>query len=132
MPQLFDFINSINKKNKLDDLQGYSQWMVNRFLCSDQQYVPFIAEINSNYNLTDKMHYDFLFHVFPKSNKFFKYNMKKEAKEKELEYVMKFFNVDVQEAKTYIQLISEVDMEEIRRFYEDRGSKGPKKKGKNK
>lgn len=133
MANVFDFLNSINKKTYLTDLSGYSQFMINRLLSSDQQYVPIISEVNSTYKLTDKMHYDLMYYAFPKSSKFFKYNMKKEAQEKNLQYVMDWFKVDSQIAKSYIQLMDEKELDQIISYFEDRGSKGTKatkKKGK--
>jgi len=132
MSSLIDYLNAFTKKTPVKDLQGYSQWVLNRFLSSEKEFVPVIAEINSGYTLTDKMHFDLIVNAFPKSNKFIKYNMKKDEKERNLQYVMDHFKVDSQIAKTYIQLMDEEEMNEIISFYEDRGTKGKKvtKKGK--
>jgi hypothetical protein len=137
MPNLFDFLNSINKKtvyySKDEDLKGYSIWMVNRFLVGEPLYAPVIAELNSTYILSDRMHYDFLYHALPKMNKFLKYTMKKEAEEKNLKYLMQFFNVDIERAKKYSTLISKEEFDNIIEHYEHRGAATPiKKKAKGK
>lgn len=138
MANLFDFLNSINKKTvyyKTDEeLKGYSQWMVARFLISEPLYAPVIAELNSSYILSDRMHYDFLYHALPKMNKFLKYNMKKEESEKNLKYLMEYFNVGLQQAKKYATLISTEEFDSIIEHFEHRGAATPvtKKKGKKK
>lgn len=134
MPSLFDFLGSINNKKVYyksdEELKGYSIWMVNRFLMSEPLYAPVIAELNSSYILTDRMHYDFLFHALPKTNKFMKYGMKSEKKEEVILNVMQYFNVDLRRAKTYMALISEEELESILDFYGKRGlaTKGKSKK----
>lgn len=130
---LFDFLNSINKKQYLEDLTGYSQFMINRFLTSSTVRASIIGEINSGYKFTDRMHYDFLFNALPKTSEFMKYNMKKEKAETELEYLMKWFNIDMGRAKTYSTLISKEEFQDIISYYTDRGTdKNIKVKGKKK
>ena len=122
---LFDFLGSITGKKvyyaEAEDLKGYSSYMVNRFLMSVKSFVPVISEINTEYVLTDRMHYDLLFHAIPKSNIFLKYNFKKASKEEEMLNVMKYFNVDLQRAKTYISLMSLEELKSINEFYNNRG-----------
>lgn len=137
MPALFDYLKSItNKKiyySTEEDLKGYSQFMVNRFMMSLQSFVPIISELNTEYVLTDRMHYDLLFHAIPKTNSFLKYNMGKEAKEQVLQYVMTYFNIDLNRAKTYMILINKEELDYIVEFYENRGAnKTIKPKGKKK
>lgn len=129
---LFGYINAIQKKQYQKELPSYSQWMLNRFFSSESTYIPVISYINSKCTLTDRMHFDLLFYGLPKTNKYLKYNMKKEAKEKHIHYLMEYFNIDIQRAKTYSQLISQEEQEKIIEFFENRGSSTPVKKGKKK
>jgi len=133
MADLFGYINAIQKKEYQEDLSGYSAWMINRFMVADASYVPVIAEINSTYNLTDRMHFDLLYYAFPKTNKFLRYNMKKEKSEKEMKYLMQYYNIDLQRAKTYAQLISKEEFDSIIEYFENRGAnKKTSTKGKKK
>lgn len=135
MPEIFDYIKSFtNKKVKYstdEDFKGYSQWMINRFLSTDDSLLPVIAEINTEYILSDKAHYNLFYNIIPKSSKFFKYDYKKEKSDVELGYMMEYFKCDTHLAKTYSELISKEEYDTIISFYTERGfgkSKGKKKK----
>ncbi|NCP97677.1 hypothetical protein GW796_05480 [archaeon] len=134
MPELFDYLKSLtNKKIKYEseeDFKGYSQWMINRYLSTIDSLLPIVSEINREYIISDKAHYNLFFTIIPKSNSYLKYNFKKEKNDKEIEYLMNYFNCDFHLAKTYSELISKEEFEKIISFYEDRGYKQTTKRRK--
>lgn len=124
MAQLFDYLKSLTSKNPRycgEELINYNPWMVNRFLTDIPELLPVLEEINGGYNLTYQQHYDLLFEVIPKSKRFLKYNLKKENKEKDLTYVMEYYQVNYEVAKSYVELIAKDELKQIKDHFEKRG-----------
>lgn len=127
MSDLFSYLKRLTKKEPIDESQeqfqkDYSPYMVNRFLSCERNFLPIVKEMNRDH-VTKEMHFDFCDTVIPKSNKFLKYNLKKEKHEKEIKYIAEFFGEAIQTAKQYHKLISEEEMKRITDFFEKRGIK---------
>jgi len=127
MATLFDYIKRLTAKKPIDETQdefekGYSPYMINRFFACDKKLLMLAKEMNRN-GISKQMHFDFMDTIVPKSNKFIKYNLKKEKELKEIVYIANFFEVNIQHAKEYSKLISKEHMKEIKNFFEKRGLK---------
>lgn len=125
---LFDFLKRLVNKKSLpetqegEELDGFSPFMINRFMSCEMNFVQLSNAMNTN-GLTKEMVFDFYDHTIPKNNTFIKYNAKKEKAEKHLKYVMDWYTCNIQTAKQYMRLISEDEMQEIIDFFEKRGRK---------
>jgi hypothetical protein len=114
-----------------DDLKGYSAWMVNKIFSCHEQYA-FIANALSRCGIndgvsrvTDRMNYDCYFYLIPKNPKLYiPYSAKKPKAEKEIQYIMEYYQCNQNDAKTYHKLMSEADMKAITEYFENRGVKG--------
>lgn len=111
------------KDRKLTDEElekDYSQWMINKILSCDQRLAIIVNELNKS--LTNRMHYDFLYHVLPKSsNKYIPYLCKKPKEEKEINHISEYYSVNQSTAKLYHSLLSEEELKKINDFFDKRG-----------
>lgn len=129
MPKnIFEYSNSILKKTSIVESpeefeKFYSPFIMNRLFSCDMQTILLANEMNMNYGYTKKMHFDFMMTTVRKTNKFIKYEAKKEKKDKELQYIMEFYGCNSEVAKQYHGLISEADLDKIVEYYENRGVK---------
>lgn len=115
--------NILQKQPKLSDEvieSDLNVWMTNLILSSDQNLCMIANELNKN-GFTKKMVYDCLYYGIPKTSKFIPYNAKKEKAEKEVQYLMEYFQCSQQTAKQYSVLISEEEKAEIVEYFEKRG-----------
>ena len=127
----FDVVKNINGKTNYlsdEDLKGYSQWMVNKILACDSQYVMLAAQL-TKYKMTDREHYDICWFGLPKSNKFIQYLLKKPKAETDIKYPMQYFECSQDVAKQYLPLIHPDEMKSIVDMYEKHGVTAKKKKG---
>ena len=127
MADLFGYINHLVKKTPLVEPpevfeKDFSPFIINRFMSCERGFALVANLVNRN-GFTKQMVRDLYFHGLPKSNKFIKYNAKKEKAEKTLKYIMDHFGVNLQTAKDYSVLLSEKEIQEIIDFNEKRGSK---------
>jgi hypothetical protein len=129
----FDISKNVLTKQKHltpEELQGYSAWMVNKIFSCHDSYA-FIANALSRCGVTDgvsrvtdQMNYDCYYYLIPKNPKLYiPYTAKKEKAEKEIKYLMEYYNCNQEHAKTYRKLIGEDDMKFITEYFENRGRK---------
>lgn len=129
MPKnIFEYSTSILKKTKIEETpeefeKFYSPFVMNRLFSCDIQTALIANEMNMNFGYSKKMHFDFMTLAVQKSNKFIKYDAKKEKKDKNIEYIMNFYSVNSETAKQYVRLISDDEMKKIEDYYENRGIK---------
>ena len=116
---IFDHIKNIttNKKPYLGD-EGWNNWMINRWLSMDQDYCEVVNMIQKNtWTMKGEHLYNLYKDVFPKQYvqlKYIKAIDKKEYKLEEVEAVSTYYNVSKREAKEYIDLIDETELETIK------------------
>lgn len=113
LPELFDFINSINNKNYIFDgtkKKNYNQYMINKFFMHFPDTLYIANEMNSR-ELSDEQHYDFLFHVIDRKKRFTKWY--KEEKNEILPSVMEYFGVNERKAMEYISIMTDDDIKTI-------------------
>jgi hypothetical protein len=124
-------LNSINqtKKNIIRDSSSpkvaeklYTPFQVARSLSYHPDCILFVNELNERgvkpYNITNLMHYEFLLYTVTPKKRFAKWV--KPEKEEIDEYIMDFFNININQALTYKQLLSDEDKTELVKAYKSR------------
>ena len=126
--QLFDTFKIVTKDQtayyKLDDefRKAYAPFMVNRFCSSVASYVIPIACID-RYRISDEAHYTYLTSFIPKKDHYLNYKAYKKSKtgfEEAIPLVCKYFEIGPREAKEYIELMSDSELDEIVKLYSTR------------
>jgi len=115
---IFDHIKNIttNKGEYLGD-EGWSNWMINRYLSMDPDYCEVVSIIQRNTFIMKGEHlYNLYKDLIPKQYIYLKYikaNNKKEYKVEQVEAIGKYFEVSKKEAKEYISMLSKIEIEQI-------------------
>lgn len=118
MPTIFDHLKNITttKGPYLGD-EGWSNYMVNRYLSMNQDYIELVNLIQKNtWQMKGEHLYSLYKDVIPKSNVYLKYIKGKASskyKPDEIEAVQKYYQVSKREAKDYIDLLSKDDIKDI-------------------
>ena len=123
---LFEILNGFCAKRAWEDLSDearnkYSQFMVNRFLCSYDYLIP-LAEQLSTQKLSNMAHYNTLIDFVKSTKHYFNYNLWKNVKEIDpmlLKAIMKQYNVGLPEAKHYYTLLTEEQKKSILDVWSD-------------
>ena len=119
MPNIFDHIKNIttSKGEYLGD-EGWNNWMINRYLSMDQDYVEVVNIVQKN---TWQMKGEYLYNLYkdliPQQYKFLRYikaQNKKEYKEDDVDAVQAYFEVSRSEAKEYIDMLPKEELESIK------------------
>lgn len=75
--------NSITSGKKQQEVDSdYSQWRTNNILSNYRETVLYANEMNINYNVTDQMHYDYMFNSIRKKKMYTKKETDQEKKER--------------------------------------------------
>lgn len=75
--------NSITSGKKEIELDNdYSQWRTNNILSNYRETILYVNEMNINYNVTDQMHYDYMFNSIRKKKMYSKKETEQEKKER--------------------------------------------------
>ena len=77
--------NSISNGRKIEIDGDYSQWRINNILVNYEGLTLVVNEMNINYDLTDQMHYDYLYGSIRKQKRWAKAESKEEKKQREKE-----------------------------------------------
>lgn len=118
MPTIFDHLKNITttKGPYLGD-EGWSNYMINRYLSMNQDYIELVNLIQKNtWQMKGEHLYSLYKDVIPKSNTYLKYIKAKTSskyKPDEIEAVQKYYQVSKREAKDYIDLLSKDDIKDI-------------------
>ena len=118
MATLFDHLTNITtKKGEYLGDEGWNNYMINRFLSMDPDYVEVVNIVQKN---TWKMKGEYLYNLYkdliPKQYKFLKYiksSTKSDYSIEEIEAVQQYFEVSKKEAKQYINMLPEDELKEI-------------------
>lgn len=119
----FDYIKSINQKNYMDDLSGFSPFLTAMNYSAGGEAYCFIANALNKigmHKMSKRSIYDFYFYAIPQNKKWFKYP-KKEKELKEIKHLQDWFGIDEKSAKTALELINEEELKTIIEFYENKG-----------
>ena len=110
-----DITNSISNKNYLEPSEEfskiYSQYRINLVFSMFPDTIAIVNEVNSMPNLSDRMHYDFLFH-FIRKNKRFGYHKKTETED--TKYIAEAYSVGKTEAEEINKLLTDEQKEIIK------------------
>lgn len=98
--------------------KAYDQYMINRIISMDEYLIDVAIEMNQMKNLTNEQHYNMLKAVLPQEKFYNKYMKgKKDVSEKEKRYIAHYYEIGLREASTYIQQMSQEDIDEILKKY---------------
>ena len=118
MATLFDHIKNIttNKGLYLGD-EGWNNWMINRFLSMDPDYCEVVNIVQKNtWQMKGENLYNLYKDLIPKQYKYLKYvkaSKKVDYKPEEVEAIQAYFEVSRKEAKEYINMLPETELETI-------------------
>lgn len=117
----FEYIINITEKTSyVEDLKDYSVYVMNKYLSCDEKLVH-LAHLLNQYQLTNKRHYDLLWYGVDKKKRYIKYNAAKEKLDKEILYLMKYYQVNSSVAKDYHELLSDEEKNQIYKIYKEIG-----------
>lgn len=118
---LFEILNAISSKQYSwselsDDARNkYSQFMINRFLCSYDYLIP-LAEQLSTQKMDNESHYNILLEYVQHTKHYFNYNLWKGQEDIDpmlLNAIMKQYNIGQVEAKRYNSYLNETQRNSI-------------------
>lgn len=125
MPTVFDYVNTINNKvgvtptDNLDEFnQVYVQNVVNLAFCRYPETIFIIDDlVCMGYGLSNHQHFEYLYNLIPKGNRFKKWNKPDEITE--LDSICKIYRVSENKARQISKVFSEDDFVKIKqRLYE--------------
>ena len=127
--------NSINNGKDILELENqefkYEKWRTVSTLSNYVDTIFYANEMNLNHQITDKMHYDYLFYSVRKVKRF---NKKKTDQDKKIEQLQKeeqdkiallqdFYKYNVANAKAALKVLTGAQIESIRKRLEKGGAK---------
>lgn len=128
--------NSINSGKKPIDLDkpqefAYNKWRTNSSLSNFKETLMWANEMNMNSHISDKLHYDCLFHAVRKATR---YGKKKTDQEKRLEkqieqelelvhLIQRYYKYNIAKAKEALKILSKDQIDLIRKKEEKGGIK---------
>ena len=116
---IFDHLKNITttKGEYLGD-EGWNNWMINRYLSMDQDYVEVVNIVQKNtWQMKGKYLYNLYRDLIPQQYKFLKYiksSKKLDYKEDDIDAVQAYFEVSKSEAKEYIDMLPKEELESIK------------------
>jgi hypothetical protein len=97
--------------------EGFNNWMVNRFLSMDRDYCEVVNYVQKNtWQIKEEHLYNLYKDIIPKQYVYLKYikaQNKKEYKEDILEAVQSYFEISKREAKEYVNMVPEEELNVI-------------------
>lgn len=98
--------------------KAYDIFMLNKLLSSMEFLLPFVSMMN-HAGVEKKVHYEFFRSLIPKNNYKFQF-MKKTTdidNEETVQYLCRFFDIGVREAKMYIPLLTKKHVDQLKHIY---------------
>lgn len=121
----FDIVKSLCEKTDLEySIQDYNPWIINRVMSLYKDCIFFANELNKNYSLDKEIQRDFYLYGITKGKRFAKWI--KKDKDELVEFIAKHYNVNLNIAKQYLQILTERDIEELQSAYQYGFSKSKK------
>jgi len=97
--------------------EGWNNWMINRFLSMNQDYIEVVNIVQKNtWQMKGEYLYNLYRDIIPKQYVYLKYiksNTKQEYSIEEIEAVQQYFEVSKKEAKEYIDMLPKEELEII-------------------
>lgn len=115
----FDYVKIINTKANIpEDLNGYSQYIINRHYSYFPDTVVFAQEASIR-KMTDEQHFKFMYYLIPKANRFAKWE--KASKYDNVELIKSYYGYSDKLAHEIIELFSDNDIQKIKQKFEKGG-----------
>jgi hypothetical protein len=96
----------------------YTQYMINRVISMSPRAIRIAQTLNRYRGMPDKAHHDYLVHVLPQAKDYSKYlKGKKEASLDEIEMLMTYFEVGINDAREYHSILSKEQMKRIKKKF---------------
>lgn len=123
------FENSISNGKKIELDGDYSQWRVNSIVAGYDGCAPIVNEMNIRYNVTDQMHYDYLFGSVRKMKRYGKkktdQDKRQEQEEKKKEALITliscYYKYNKLRAKEALKILTAEQIEYIKQKQEKGG-----------
>jgi hypothetical protein len=120
--------NIISSKKPIEIDGDYSQWRTNSVLCNHKDLIYFVNEINIHHNITDQMHYNYLYNTIRKQKRWYKAETKEEKKAREkkeelITLVSQYYKYNTIRAKEILKLLTPEQIEKIKKGKEKGGVK---------
>lgn len=131
-PYNWCYENSISTNKDYIDLNDcefpYSQFRVNTIFMAHADTVLFANQMNINHNVSDKMHYDYLFHTIRAKKRYAKSESKenKKIREEEAELISlisSYYKYNIVRSKEIIRILTPEQINIIRQKQEKGGIK---------
>lgn len=119
--------NSITTAKEPVEVDGdYSQWRTNSILSNFKDTILYANEMNLIPNITNKMHYNYLFNSIRKSKRWNKAETKEEKKQRELQeelisLISEYYKYNVYKAKEVLKILTPEQIQKIRKGREKGG-----------
>lgn len=130
----FEYENSINMGREPIDIDSpqpfkYNQWRTNSVLSNHVDTLLAANDMNTNYHLSDKLHYHYLFYKIRKIKRFGKKKSQADkekeaeikAEQETLHLVMDYYKYNIAKAKTAMKILTKDQIEFIRNRLEKGG-----------
>ena len=115
---IFDHLKNITiTKDPYLGEEGWNNWMINRFLSMNQDYIEVVNIVQKNtWQMKGEYLYNLYKDIIPKQYVYLKYiksNTKQEYSIEEIEAIQQYFEVSKKEAKEYINMLPKEELEII-------------------
>jgi len=118
--ELFDYLKALTERNDFVDFDNeevrkdYQPYMISRFISMAEVFTQVVNEINRFSDIPKETHFRYFFSVLPKRRQFFKYiKKKKDLNQDEKFIIANYFEVGLNDAERYIQILDESQIKEI-------------------
>lgn len=122
----FDFIKSINQHNYLIDPlveDQFNSFLTNRNFSLFPDTILQANEMNINSHLDNKLQYDYFFNSVQKKNRFKQWPKKAKVNNENIQLICHIYKYNVQKAKQVLSVLTEQQIEMIKRKQEKGGVK---------
>ena len=113
----FDFVKSVSY-GKTDimvdevDEKAYVPFLTNKALSYHEDAIHFVNEINTRYELDNRLQYTFFLNTLRKRQRFSKWDKPKE--DTSIDVIKEYYGVSTDKAKEYVKLLTREQCEQIR------------------
>lgn len=121
--KIWDYVNSIlytNKYQIIEDEREYVPFFVNKALSQYKDLIFYANEINQNHFIDKKLHYDHLFYLIPKRNRYSGKWSKKVVTD-DVMLLSKYYGMSWQKAKDALKILSKEQLKFIKKEMEEGG-----------
>lgn len=115
MPTPFDYANSIDKRQYIEDMSGYSAFIINKKLSLSLNTLYYANEMNLNSHIDNRMQYDYFYNAIrPQKKRPFTKWIKDAKPEEDVGVIMEYFQYSHDKAKQLLAILQKEDLEKIR------------------